>query len=78
MESVPLLFMTAGFQGMTSGIVEDSGSLEDQAKLRNAYLIWMLVPGLEKFCSSQPEPQRMLHQAAQGSGKAGKRPLLDH
>jgi hypothetical protein len=36
------------------------------------------LSGLEKLCPAQPEPQRVLHQAAQGSGEARQGPLLDH
>ena len=36
------------------------------------------LPRLEELSSSQSVPQRMFHQAAEGSGEARKRSLLDH
>ena len=34
--------------------------------------------GLEELCAAQPQPERVLHQAAQGAGPAGQGALLDH
>lgn len=42
------------------------------------HLLQGIVPGMEKLCQAQPVPERVLHQAAQGSRQTREGTLLDH